>query len=375
MANAPIIRVIFDRRKTASAVKKASVEIEVYYNRERTRFSTGVSVLKQQWRDGIVIKHPDAQKLNESIRSLYDAICANVDAMLREGTFNLAQLKQTKEIEEEKKTDFLEWLEDRIYKRGVKESTRRQHLVLINELRSFGRIRTFADLTTRNIKLWDDSLKAKIRSQATIHSYHKRLKPYIIEAIQLDLIQSNPYDGIKIPAGKKEVIKYITDEERERIEDLEIQGPAAKARDMFIFACYTGLSFSDLIKISRDDIFERENDLCIIDKRMKTSNPYTIVLLPKAIEILEKYNYNINLMSNQKCNEYLKIIAYMARIPINLTMHVGRHTFATWALTKGVGIETVSKMLAHSDIAMTEKYAKVLNTSVISGFHKLRGAL
>ena len=65
----------------------------------------------------------------------------------------------------------------------------------------------------------------------------------------------------------------------------------------------------------------------------------------------------------------------MAKIPINLTMHVGRHTFATWALTKGVGIETVSKMLAHSDIAMTEKYAKVLNTSVISGFHKLRGAL
>ena len=57
-----------------------------------------------------------------------------------------------------------------------------------------------------------------------------------------------------------------------------------------------------------------------------------------------------------------------------ISFHCGRHTFATWALTKGVGIETVSKMLAHSDISMTEKYAKVLKSSVISGFHKLRNS-
>lgn len=55
-----------------------------------------------------------------------------------------------------------------------------------------------------------------------------------------------------------------------------------------------------------------------------------------------------------------------------MSSHVGRHTFATWALTKGVGIETVSKMLAHSNVAMTEKYAHVLQTSVIQGFGKLK---
>ena len=70
--------------------------------------------------------------------------------------------------------------------------------------------------------------------------------------------------------------------------------------------------------------------------------------------------------------EETDIIANLANLQINLTMHVGRHTFATWALTKGVGIETVSKMLAHSNVAMTEKYAHVLQTSVIQGFGKLK---
>lgn len=68
----------------------------------------------------------------------------------------------------------------------------------------------------------------------------------------------------------------------------------------------------------------------------------------------------------------LKIIANMAHIHLNLTMHVGRHTFATWALTKGVDISTVSKMLAHSSVAMTEKYAQVLQTSVIKGYNILK---
>jgi site-specific recombinase XerD len=62
----------------------------------------------------------------------------------------------------------------------------------------------------------------------------------------------------------------------------------------------------------------------------------------------------------------------MANINLNLTFHMGRHTFATWALTKGVGIETVSKMLAHSDISMTEKYAKVLQSGIVAGYDKLR---
>ena len=95
MKNNPKLRVICDRSKTATAVKKASVEIEVYFNRERTRISTGVSVLKQQWRDGMVVNHPEAQQLNETVRSMYDAIFARIETMQRNGTFDVELLNRT----------------------------------------------------------------------------------------------------------------------------------------------------------------------------------------------------------------------------------------------------------------------------------------
>ena len=96
------------------------------------------------------------------------------------------------------------------------------------------------------------------------------------------------------------------------------------------------------------------------------------MLLPQAYNILLKYDFDLNLMTNQKCNEYLKIIAQQADIHMNLTFNVGRHTFATWELSNGVDIATVKDMLAHSSIEMTITYAKVLNKQVVDGFQMLK---
>lgn len=377
MALVPQVRIIFDRRKRASATTRGAVEVEAVSNGQRIRITTGVTVLKQQWHDGMVVDHPKAMDLNKTIQDMYDAVHAQLRAMVRNGCVNLETLKIAREVQEvkvetRKGPDFFEWLEERIDKRPVTESTRRQHKVMMRCLQESGLIHSFKDLTPRNIKLWDDHIRTKVTAQSSVHGYHKRLKPYILEAIQLGLLVENPYEGMRISRGKSEGIKFLTEAERNRIEALELYGPVAKARDMFIFSCYTGLAYCDLAKITPEDIIEEDGHLCISDKRQKSGIPYTIVLLPKAIEILKRYNFNINLMTNQKCNENLKLIAQMAKIHLNLTMHVGRHTFATWALSRGVGIEVVSKMLAHTNVAMTEKYAKVLHTNVISGFDKLR---
>lgn len=374
MAGIPQIKIIFDRRKKASAVTTGTVEVEVSYNCERVRLSTGVAVLKQQWRSNQVVDHPMAESLNEQIRRVADGIREKMASIAaRGGEYDLSLLKKVRKTRVQSSTmDFLTWLEERIDMRPVSESTRRQHKVMLSCLREFGEIRNFCDLTPKNIRLWDDFIRKRVSAQSSVHGYHKRLKPYIIEAIQFEKLETNPYDNMRIPRGKSEGIKFLTEEERDRIEALELYGMTEKVRDMFIFSCYTGLAYSDLVKIKRSDVFKQGDDLCIRDKRVKTGQPYTIVLLPKAAAILRKYDYNLNLMSNQKCNDQLKIIANMAHIHLNLTMHVGRHTFATWALTKGVDISTVSKMLAHSSVAMTEKYAQVLQTSVIKGYNILK---
>ena len=106
--------------------------------------------------------------------------------------------------------------------------------------------------------------------------------------------------------------------------------------------------------------------------RIYTFNEYTIMLLPQAYNILLKYDFDLNLMTNQKCNEYLKIIAQQADIHTNLTFHMARHTFATWALSNGVDVATVKDMLAHSSIEMTINDAKVLDKQVVNDFQMLK---
>ena len=117
MAGIPQIKVIFDRRKNASAVNPGTIEIEVSYNRERVRLSTGVAVLKQQWVGREVINHPDADRLNEQIRRIYDGIHGKMSTIAsKKGEYDLSLLKKLKKIKvQESSTSFLDWLEKRIY--------------------------------------------------------------------------------------------------------------------------------------------------------------------------------------------------------------------------------------------------------------------
>lgn len=210
MAGIPQIKLVFDRRKTASSTTKGTVEIEVTCNRERIRLSSGVSVLKQQWKGNEVVNHPDAAELNAKIRSLLRTMQEKINHMAESNAgFDLAVLKKTRKANViGGRTDFLDWLEDRISRRPIKESTRKHHRTVLKSLRDFGKIKTFTDVTSRNIKLWDDYIRSldKVNCQASVHGYHKRLCPYIQEALELQLIDVNPYANVKIPRGRSESV-------------------------------------------------------------------------------------------------------------------------------------------------------------------------
>ncbi len=372
----PIVRVIFDRRKKASNVVQGSVEIEVYYNRERVRFSTGVNVYKTQWENGIIIEHPNAPRLNTIIREHLEDMEDRVHTMEMEGFINLGFLKSSKQRNHIVKSQtFLEFLRERIYKRSIRESTRKQQLIVYNVLVKYGKIVQFADLNRPNIMAFDEYLHTIGIKQVTIHTYHKRLKPYIKEAILMGIIKKNPYDGILVSRGKAETIKFLTKEERQKIQELDLTGYYDQVRDLFIFSSYTGLAFSDMIKVKKEDFFMEDGEMFIEDTRVKCATRYKLMILPPAKTILEKYDYNLNLISNQKANVILKSIGFLAGIKHNLTMHMARHTFATWALSEGIPIEIVSRMLAHTNITQTQVYAKVLQISVNKGFSFLKEKL
>jgi site-specific recombinase XerD len=148
-----------------------------------------------------------------------------------------------------------------------------------------------------------------------------------------------------------------------------------QVRDNFIFQIYTGLAYLDMHELNRWNIeIGVDGREWIVINRKKTGERCSIPILSRAKAVLIKYNYKLPVVSNQKMNEYLKEIAEVCTISKKLTTHVGRHTFATTVcLSHGIPIETVSRLLGHSDIKTTQIYAKVTDTKVANDMRLLTG--
>jgi site-specific recombinase XerD len=157
-------------------------------------------------------------------------------------------------------------------------------------------------------------------------------------------------------------------------------------RDIFLFSCYTGLAYIDVQKLRRSEIVKgHDGEQWIFTSRQKTDTPSRIPLMPYALSVIEKYkdhpqceleNRLLPILSNQKMNAYLKEIADLCGITKDLTFHIARHTFATTVtLLNGVPIESVSKMLGHTNIKTTQHYARILDLKVREDMGALRKKL
>lgn len=374
----PTIRVVHNRRRTATETKPAAIEIEVSYERKQKRISTGVSVLVSQWNPAKgVVNHPDSATLNLRIEAVRRPVSDYISMLMLKGeefTFDgLASALAKKTYAE----SFVEFVRRRIEERtGIKEVTRRNHRRLNGALKAFGRIQSFDDLTPQKVRDFDSWLHEQHYTQTTIAVYHKFMKNYIHEAMAAEIISSDPYAGIRIDKGKHRQRKYLTEEELNRVRDF-VTGDAStmRARDLFLFQCFTGLAYADLARFDFSNVKTRDGKYIIRDIRQKSEEEYYIVLLSPAVEILKRYDFKLPVISNQKYNSALKAVAAGSGIRFNITSHVGRHTFATYCLNKGVSIETLAAMMGHSNIKATQIYARMVNKTVESAFDDLENAV
>jgi site-specific recombinase XerD len=175
----------------------------------------------------------------------------------------------------------------------------------------------------------------------------------------------------------KEVIReYLTEREIQDLMEKELVSDRLElVRDIFIFSCFTGLAYIDVKQLSKDNIvLGIDGDKWINKNRQKTDTSSRIPILPTAQFIIDKYANHpvcvnedklLPIFSNQKMNAYLKEIATVCGINKELTFHIARHTFATTVtLSNGVPIETVSKMLGHTNLKTTQHYAKILDKKI-----------
>ena len=207
----------------------------------------------------------------------------------------------------------------------------------------------------------------------------QRLKKITNFCIKNNYITNDPFVGFKISFKKTNRV-YINKDELYILKNIKLNSSLNKVRDIFLFACYTGLSYIDLYNLNIKNIQKGNDGLqWIYIKRHKTDIPSNVPILPYALYILDIYKKHKNtnrifpMISNQKTNKALKEIARLCNFNKKLTFHSARHTFATTiTLTNGVPIETVSKMLGHNNIKTTQIYAQVIESKISSDMLKLR---
>lgn len=370
----PIISVVFDEKKLATKTREGLVQIRIYHNHRKKFISTGVKVFSDQWNDKTFVKgRKDALQLNDQINGMLAKVrdCSN-DCIRQSGDFFFDKFEELFKVETNKSVSFLEWMNDTMYKRKIKKSTLCQHEVCYNKLKQFALIQSFKDITLPNVVKFEDWLKDTGIRQTSVNSRIRILKTYISEAYRQGYIDRDPTLNIHFDRGKVRTRRYLTPEELKKVAMVELHGVHERARDIFMFMCYTSLSYADAQKFDfHRDCFLKDGKYMFRDTRIKTGEEYFIVLIPQAMEILKKYDYSLPKYSNGRINDLLNGVANIAKIKKELTCHVARHTAACLALNNGVRIEVVSKMLGHSNINTTQIYAKMLSKEVEDAYDKV----
>lgn len=223
----------------------------------------------------------------------------------------------------------------------------------------------------------------KANTNNTAIKHLKNLGKIVRICIANKWISADPFFGYKLKS--KEVQRnYLTATELRQVAEKEFTTPRlSQVRDFFLFSCYTGLSYADVQKLKPSDIgIGADGEQWIVTYRQKTNTRAAIPLLPVAKEILDRYkdhpvcvnqNKALPVSSNQKMNEYLVEIAALAGIMKTLGNRIAKRTFATTiTLMNGVPIESVSKMLGHTNIRTTQLYAKILDEKVGNDMAPLR---
>jgi site-specific recombinase XerD len=358
---------------------------------KRLNLSVGIVLSSKDWdkkKERVKPQHPQAYFYNNKIESLDKQIWSFLEKHSKDGNIiNTSLLKDYLNGKEVPKDSILNTFDQFItqHNQNLAKGTIKHYKSTKNKLSKFmtsqlGVKDTTLDQLTFNyiskFKFYiEDEYKNHIN---TSNREIIRIKTVINWAIKMDWIKDNPFKNYK---GKTvQTVKSILNFEDIRlIEEYQTNNePKNIVKDMFLFMAYTGLSYSDLNTLTKNNIQLSISGNKIIKISRKKTNEYCMIpLITKAESILNKYSNHpkvidsvlaLPVISNQKINQYLLEIQKELKINKKITCHVARHSFATNALEMGVPIETVSKALGHSSIKTTQIYAKVTETKLNQDF-------
>jgi len=390
--------VVFDHRGRTQKGKEGPLEVRVTIERRPYYINTGVRVRKEEWKLGTIVNRVDAPELNERLALMVRRVEAEINACIKENRpIDVAEIRRRlTEVGVRAEDDaFLKWAENEAKTMNLSQGTKSHYATLIMRLYEWGKIKSWGDVTVANILEWDKWLHQLTKPQTNaqklakvpaehltdgaVFSYHKNLKKLLNLAVKIGVLEQNPYVRLKgeFARGDRPRVDYLTIEEMKKIQTAELAEGShlCMIRDLFVVQMYTGMAYADLMAFSINDYKEVNGKWIAVSERVKTGTAYIGQLMKPVVEVLKRYDWQLPHITNQKYNEGLKELAKALELDTRLYSHLGRHTFATFMLSKGVKIENVSKMLGHTNITQTQRYAKVLAKDVRDDFDKIDAEL
>ena len=398
-----IFRVVFYLRSNyVNKEGKTSVMLRIYLNNERLSLgSTGIAITASQWdKDKERIKGRTTDALSTNLQ--LDNIAGGLQAIFRKiemsDDLSLERIKSEflgKKDEIDTLMQLFEKHNTDISKQvgiSVSKATLQKYNVCKRHFSDFldkqykRNDLKLTELTYLIIREFDLYLRTVVgQNSNTATKTMKTFKTITLLGQKMGVLLHDPFMNHRFhlePVNRG----FLTDEEILLIANKEIGIPRLElVRDIFIFSCFTGLAYIDVSNLTSDHIVTLGDKQWIMTQRQKTSVETNILLLDIPKAIIDKYcdnpaypkreNKLFPILSNQKMNAYLKEIADLCGIKKNLTFHLARHTFATMSLSKGVPMESVSKMLGHTNIKTTQIYARITNKKIEHDMEKLAGKL
>ena len=217
--------------------------------------------------------------------------------------------------------------------------------------------------------------------QSTIRLYCAPLRSIVTHAHKNGLIPRDPFANCYVSGGTKER-EFLTEKEVQTLMSHRFDDPAMTVvRDIFIFGCLTGISFIDIKNLTTDNLVTINGSLWISSVRQKTNIPFRVKLMESACKIIDRYEpfrrgkRLFNFYRNGWTNVLLKQIAAECGINKHLTFHMSRHSYAVMAISNGMPIESVSKVLGHTKITTTQHYAKITTEKLDKDFSMLESKI
>lgn len=372
-----------------------SIEVVLTVNGERCAFSTGKKVKSCNWdknKQQVKGKDEEAQSLNNYLKAIKAKLYQKEAELLERGFIITADLLRDAyfdKVESIKERSLFEVFEghnqeqEKLIGNGVSKATYWISVYTVRLLKEFVQQKyKREDLYLRELNLnFIQSFHSFLRidkdmAQNSSTKHLKLLKKIINLSVANSYMAFNPFSTYKVEREPVD-IDFLDEEELRKIINFDTPLPRLeRAKDMFLFGCFTGLSYID-IKTLTPEHFEKDSAgrIWIKKRRVKTGVLSRIPLLPIAKLILDKYKGGEKLLPIQDpadINKYLKDIAILCGINKRICFHTSRHTFAsTVTLANNISLEVVSKMLGHTNTRMTAHYAKLIDKCIGEQMDKL----